>query len=256
MTVTEEALGDLLERVFHDEPPMRDGIDAVYRRADRIRRRRLRAVVLAGLSAILLVAALGYGLTTAIVPGPAERSTAMAGPPHGNPAPHADPVLTVVRAAVAGTLRVVPREPVRGTGWRQYTVLDRKSGRPRGLIEVSAYAAPGTLCFPVLADRDACARTERAGDVEYVRYADQRDLDWQVIQVIARRLSDGRVVVVLATGERGTGDAAAGRPPLTGRQAAMLASDSRLIAAFGADERCNGPDPACPLLKVPVPTGG
>ena len=43
--------------------------------------------------------------------------------------------------------------------------------------------------------------------------------------------------------------------PLAGRQTAMLATDARLMAAFGVDESCNGPDPACPLLKVPVRAG-
>ncbi len=256
--MTADTLGDLLDQVLHDEPPIRDGIAAVYRRADAIRRRRLRTVIVAGVSAVLLVAALGYGLTTAIVPGPAERAAAGAAVPAPDltPARPVDPVLAVVRTAVADGLRVVPREPVRGEGWRQYTVLSRQSGRPRGLIEISVYAAPDGLCFPVLADANACARTERAGDdVEYLRYADDRDVDWQVNQAIARRLSDGRVVAVLATGERGTGEARAGRPPLTGPQAATLASDARLMAAFGAEEKCNGPDPACPLLKVPVPVG-
>ena len=61
------------------------------------------------------------------------------------------------------------------------------------------------------------------------------------------------MVAVTATGERGTGDAMAGRPPLTASQTASLASNPGLMAAFGADERCNGPDPACPVLTVPVP---
>ncbi|HEU4346503.1 MAG TPA: hypothetical protein VFR35_01820, partial [Actinoplanes sp.] len=242
---------DLLEQVFHDEPPAEGGIEAVFRRAEAIRRRRLRTVIAAGISAVILVAAVGYALATAIVPGPARSGAAA---PAAAPARHADPALLAVRTAVEGDLRVVPREPVRGDGWRQYTVLDRDSGRPRGLIEVSVYAAPDGLCFPVLADRAACARPEPAGDgVVYVRYAQDRDVDWQVTQAIARRLSDGRVVAVMATGRRGTGDAKAGRPPLTASRAATLASSPGLMAAFGDDERCNGPDPACPLLKVPVP---
>jgi hypothetical protein len=251
MTVTRENLGGLLDQVCHDEPPVHDGVEAVFRRAEAIRRRRLRTVIGAGISAVVLVAALGYVLTTAIVPAPANRRAAA---PAATPAPRADPALLAVRAAVDDRLRVVPREPVRGEGWRQYTVLDLRSGRPGGLIEISVYAAPGRLCFPVLADEDACARPERFGDdVEYVRYTDDRDVDWQVHQVIARRLTDGRVVAVTATGERGTGDATAGRPPLTASQTAALASNPGLMAAFGADERCNGPDPACPVLAVPVP---
>jgi hypothetical protein len=251
MKVTRENLGGLLDQVFHDEPPVHDGVEAVFRRAEAIRRRRLRTVIGAGISAVVLVAAVGFALTAAIVPAPAKRSTAT---PAVTPARHADPALLAVRAAVGDSLRVVPREPARGRGWRQYTVLHRESGRPRGLVEISVYAAPARLCFPVLADQDACARPERSGDdVEYVRYTDDRDVDWQVHQVIARWRPDGRVVAVMATGERGTGDARAGRPPLTASQTARLAANPGLMAAFGAGERCSGRDPACPLLKVPVP---
>jgi len=251
MTVTRENLGDLLEQVFHGEPPVADGVEAVYRRAEAIRRRRLRTVIVVGVLAALMVAATGYALTTGIVPDPVRRGAAAR--TTGATTLAVDPALAVVRTAVDDGLRVVPREPARGPGWRQYVALSRQSGRPRGLIEISVYAAPDGLCFPVAADDDACARPDRAGeDVQYVRYTDDRDVDWQVTEVIARRLSDGRVVAVMATGERGTGDAEAGRPPLTGRRAATLAADARLMAAFGADESCDGPDPACPLLKVPV----
>ncbi|HET6531556.1 MAG TPA: hypothetical protein VFH03_13245 [Actinoplanes sp.] len=249
MTITRDDLGELLDRICHDEPPVHDGVEAVFRRAEAIRRRRMWTVVAAGVSAVVLVAAVGYVLATAVVPAPAQRSAAA---PAAAPAPRADPALLAVRAAVDDRLRVVPREPSRGAGWRQYTVLDRASGRPHGLVEISVYAAPARFCFPVLADAGACARPERSGDAEYVRYSDDRDVDWQVHQVIARWRPDGRVVAVLATGERGTGDRTAGRPPLTASQAAALAANPGLRAAFGADERCNGPDPACPLLKVPV----
>jgi hypothetical protein len=249
--MTDKSLAGLLERVFDHEPPIADGVEAVYRRAEAIRRRRLRTVIAAGAAAVLIVAAIGYLLTAAVIPASAERSAAGV---TGVTDPPADPALQAVRRAVDKTLRVVPREPARGEGWRQYTVLHRQTGRPRGLIEVSVYAAPDGLCFPVLADRAACARPERAGDhVQYVRYALDRDVDWQVHQAIARRPADGRVVAVMATGERGTGDAAAGRPPLSARQTAMLAADARLMAAFAPGERCNGPDPACPILRVPVP---
>ena len=245
-------LGDLLAQVFDGEPPPGDGVEAVYRRAERIRKRRLRAVIGAGAATVVVVAGVGYGLTTAAIPSagtrqisPIAETAAAVGP--------ADPVLDVLRTAGTAEYRVVPREPSRGAGWRQYTVVSRDGGRPRGLIEISTYVAKGGLCFPVLARKDACARPERRGDVEYVRYADDRDVDWQVNQTIARRLSDGRVVVVMATGERGTGSAVTGKPPLTGMQTATVAADSRVMAAFGPDERCNGPDPACPVLKVPVP---
>jgi hypothetical protein len=246
-------LGDLLAQVFDREPPLGDGVEAVYHRAEQIRKRRLRAVIGAGAAAVVVVAAVGYGLTTVAIPRARTRqisTIAETAPVAGR----ADPVLDVLRTAGTAEYRVVPREPSRGAGWRQYTVVSRDGGHPHGLIEISTYMAEGGLCFPVLAQKDACARAERRGDdVEYVRYADDRDVDWQVNQTIARRLSDGRVVVVMATGERGTGSAVTGKPPLTGMQTATVATDSRVMAAFGPDERCNGPDPACPVLKVPVP---
>ena len=245
-------LGDLLARVFDREPPLGDGVEAVYHRAERIRERRVRAVIGAGAGAVVMIAAVGYGLTTAAIPGARTRQigTSAETAPAGR---SADPVLDVLRRAGAAEYRVVPREPSHGPGWRQYTVVSRDGGRPRGIIDISTYVAKGGLCFPVLARKDVCARAERRDDLEYVRYADDRDVDWQVNQTIARRLSDGRVVVVMATGERGTGSAATGEPPLTGMQTATVAADSRVMTAFGPDERCNGPDAACPVLNVPVP---
>ena len=244
-------LEELLAGAVAGEPPIAGDVEAVFRRAGALRRRRLRNLVAAGAAVVVLVAAAGYGLTTALVPETVRPASAADGP-----APPPDPVLAAVRRAGAPAgLRVVPREPARGDGWRQYTAVDRRSGRPRGLIEVSVYEAPGRLCFPVRADPRACARPETAGGVQHVRYADDRDVDWQVVQVIARRVADGRVVALMATGERGTGSARAGRPPLTALQAATLAADPRLMDAFDPRERCTGADPACPLLAVPLPAG-
>lgn len=250
MIITEDNLGDVLRRVLHDEPPAGDAVAGVYRRAEAIRRRRLRTLIATGLASVVAVSALGYALATTVIPETRRPTVAALAGATATP----EQALVRVRRAAGGDLRVVPREPVRGPGWRQYTVLERESGRPRGLIEVSVYTAPDGLCFPVLARAEACARADRAGDdIEYVRYSDDADVDWQTVQVIARRLSDGRVVAVQATGERGTGDRAAGRPPLTAPQAAALATDEQLMDAFGEREKCNGGDPACPLLKVPVP---
>jgi hypothetical protein len=248
-----DSLGDLLAGVLVGEPPIGDGVQDVYRRADVVRRRRLRRVVAGGAAAAMVVAAVGYALTAAVIPATQRPSTA----PAAGPTPVVDPLLGAIVSDVGPRgLRALPREPARGEGWRQYAVVDQKSGRPRGLIEVSVYAAPDGLCFPVRADPDACARPLRAGgDLEYARYSDDRDPDWQVHQAIARRRSDGRVIAVMATGERGTGDAGAGRPPLTAAQTADLAVDVRVLSAFDPSERCNGPDPACPVLKVPVPVG-
>lgn len=244
--------GEVLEQVFAGgEPPIQGGVAEVYRRAERMRRARLRAVIAAGAVAALLAAAVGYVLTTSVVPSTPRRNPQ---PAEAAPAPEVDPVLTILRGTADGSLRIVPRAPAAGPGWRQYTVLHRKTGRPHGMIEVSVYSAPDGVCFPVLADPQACARPEYfADDVEYARYADDRDVDWQVYQAMGRRLSDGRLLAVMSTGERGTGDADTGRPPLTPLQTATLATDTRLMSAFGPGESCNGPDPACPLLKVPVP---
>jgi hypothetical protein len=242
-------LGELLEPVFAGEPPVGDAVAAIFRRAEAARRRRSRWVVAAGIVVVVLVFGLGYGLTTVLLPAPPGPVTT--GPVEI--APPSDPVLNVLRPVLSPSrLRIVPREPARGDGWRQYLVLTA-SGRPHGLIEVSVYAAPEGLCFPVLADKGACARPDRASDdVEYVRYSFDQDQDWQVNQAIARRLSDGRVVVVQATGERGTGTATGGRPPLSAVLTAKTAADPRLAAAFGEGESCDGPDPACPILRVPV----
>lgn len=247
-------LGELLKPVFADEPPLGDGIEATFRQAERRRRRRSRAVFAAAVVVVVLVFALGYVLTRVLLPGASDRpAKARATMPAAAGVPPSDPMKAVFESVLGPShLRMASREPGRGDGWRQYLVLT-ESGRPHGLVEVSAYAAPGGLCFPVLADKSACARPERAPDgVEYLRYIFDRDVDWQVNEVITRRLSDGRTIVVQATGERGTGTSA-GRPPLSALLTAKTATDPRLAAAFGALESCNGPAAGCPVLKVPVP---
>lgn len=247
-----EVKGGLLAGVLLGEPPVGDGVAAVYRRAAKLRRRRVRRVVAAGLVSAAVVAAFGYALATAVIPTPQLRKQAAT--PVAGPAPMVDPLLVALEPVLRDNgLRAVRREPSAGEGWRQYAVADARSGRPRGLIEVAAYLAPDGLCFPVLRDREACARPMGVGAVEYVRYSEDRDVDWQVQEAIARRLSDGRVVAVMATGERGTGRRADGRPPLTAAQVARVAVDVRVMAAFDPDEQCTGPDAACPVLKVPVP---
>jgi hypothetical protein len=169
-----------------------------------------------------------------------------------------DPLLDLIRPVFrASSLRLLAREPARGDGWRRYRVVT-PTGRSRGVVEIATYTAPAGLCFPVRGRPGVCARPElAAADVEYVRYADDRDVDWQMNEVIARRHADGRVIVVQATGERGTGSAQDGRPPLSALMVARIATDPRIAAGFGAGERCNAPGSACPVLKVPVrPAGG
>ncbi|MGX6601839.1 hypothetical protein ACWKSP_06855 [Micromonosporaceae bacterium Da 78-11] len=250
-------LGDLLEHVLDGEPALGDDVDSVFRRADGLRRRRTRSLLAAGAGIVAVIVAGGYLLTTTLMPATVAPTAATAPPavvPVTLAGAVADPVLAVIAPVVDGKrMRIVPRPPERGAGWRQYSVLD-EDGDPRGTVVAAVYTAPAGLCFPVLADDEVCARAERADDVEYVRYDSGADVDWQTNQTIARRRSDGRTVAVMATGERDTEDAAKGRPALTGAQVERIATDVRLAAAFGPDERCNGPEAgACPVFKVPVP---
>jgi hypothetical protein len=234
------------------EPPIGDAVEDIFRRAEAVRRRRVRALLSAAALAVVGVIAAGYTLTGVLLPAARRHSPAEAFAP-------GDPVLDVVRPVLqAAGLRVAAREPARGNGWRRYRVLT-PNGRPRGIVELSAYAAPNGVCFPVRGHPGVCARPDvAAGGVTYVRYTDDRDVDWQVNEVIAR-FPDGRVIAVQATGERGTGTAAGGRPPLSALVAARIATDPRIAAGFGfgegeAQDRC---DATCPVLKVPVrPAGG
>ena len=245
--------GGLLAGVLVGEPPVGDGVAAVYRRAEKMRRRRVRKIVAAGMVSAAVVAGFGYALATAAIPTPYQmrrQATPVVGP-----APVVDPLLVALQPVLRDNgLKAVPREPGAGPGWRQYAVAHATTGRPRGLVEVAVYAAPDGLCFPLRNDREACARPMGdGGDMEYARYSDDGDVDWQVHEAIARRLSDGRVIAVMATGERGTGKRADGRPPLSAAQVAGVAVDVRVMSAFDPDEDCTGPDAACPVLKVPVP---
>jgi hypothetical protein len=239
------ALGERLGRAFADEPPTGDAVGAVFRRAGQIRRARLRRLLLAGLLAVLLVAALGYALTTVLLPTGAHRAAA------NQPGPAAPDPVGGVLAEITG-LTILPHPPG-GSAWRQYIALD-ESGRSQGLVVVLAYAVPNGLCLPVLADKNSCALPEHAGStVDYARYAWDGDVNWQVNEVIARRRTDGRTIAVMATGERNTGDARAGRPPMTALQTAKAATDPRIMGGFTEDEQCNDPAAACPGLKLRVP---
>jgi hypothetical protein len=242
-------VGALFEQVLQHEPAVEDGPAAVYRRVDRMRRRRVRTLLATGVGLVLAIGAIGYGVTTVLLPRAATLTVA-----DTTPAVPSEPVLAVLAPVLAEKgYRIVPRAPLGGTGWRQYLVV-AGDGKPQGLVEISAYATPSGLCFPVLADAKACARPQLApGYVDYVRYSADKDVDWQVTEVIARRRADGRTIAVLATGERGTGSATAGRPPLTGLEAVRVAVDPRTARAFAPQERCATPDAACPALKVPVP---
>lgn len=247
----------VLERACESEPPPGDAVTDIVRRADRLRRRRARRVVLTGLVVVALVVLLGYALTTVLLPGHRPRSTAAVPVPQPRPSAVLDPVLAVLAPAVdAKGYRIVPHPPASGAGWRQYAVLNA-AGEPRGMVEVAVYDAPAGLCLPVLAAPDACALPDRtAAGIEYARYAETADIDWQVHEVIARRVVDGRTVAVMATGERGTDSAERGEPPLTTAEAAQAATNIRMPDGFGVGERCNAPAPTCPILRIPVRPAG
>jgi hypothetical protein len=258
-------LGELLGHVLAGEPALSDEIDAVFRRAETLRRRRTRLLLTAGAAIAATIVIAGYLLTTTLLPAegtpqvrPAAHATAPSAVPVPVPSTIADPVLALVAPVVdAAHLRIVPRPPERGFGWRQYSVL-AANGQPRGTIQVAVFARPAGLCFPQRNGKDGCTAADRAGDgVDYVRYGAGTDPDWQVNQVIARRAGDGRTVALMATGERDVTDPADATPPLSGSQAERLATDPRLLAAFGSREGCDGAaSNACPVFKVPVPEAG
>jgi hypothetical protein len=134
-------------------------------------------------------------------------------------------------------------------------VTDR-DGTPRGTVAVAVYATGPSFCFPAPTAPRPCAKAESTpAGVEYVRYDGGNDRHWQVRQTIARRVSDGRTIALMATGERHGDSAAARKPGLTGAQVEQVATDRRLFDAFGEDEDCFGPSSqACPAFKVPVPS--
>ncbi len=251
-------LTDLLQHVLDGEPALGDQVDEVFRRADRLRRRRTRALVGAAAAAVAVLAAGGYLLATTLLRGPEPVARVpVAKPPPSvwvRPSALADPVLTVIGPMIdKKRMHIFPRPPERGDGWRQYSVLD-SDGRPHGTVEVAIYDVPGKLCFPVVEKPGTCARADQADGVESRRYDDAEDLDWQVHQTIARRIADGRTVVLMVTGERGTDDDARGRPALTGAQVERAATDERMFAAFAGDEGCDRESAAdCPVFRVPVP---
>ena len=252
-------LGEMLEHVLAGEPAIADEVDTVFRQADALRRRRTRTLLAAGAAIAGTIVLAGYLLTTTLLPARgAPPSGPAASRPSAVPVPSAiaDPMLAVLAPVVdAGRLRIVPRPPQRGYGWRQYSVLT-PDGKPRGTVEVAVYARPDGLCFPRHDGRDGCAPVEHAaGGIDYVRYGGDTDPDWQVNQTIARHKAGGRTVALMATGERDVADPADGRPALSGSQIVRLATGPGLLAAFGAGERCDGPPAdACPVFKVPVPS--
>lgn len=247
-------LSRLLEHVLEGEPPIGDEVDAVFRRADRLRRRRTQAVLALGAVTAAVIAVLGYVLTSTLLTPPAEptRTPVQAVMPSRAPekpsqAPP-DRVRDVIEPLLEGReLRIEPGSPERGNGWRQYEVADAE-GRSRGTVRVAIYDVRGNWCFPVAADPRECARPDRAGGLEFVRYDDVDDPDRQVRQTIARRLDDGRTVAVMAAGKPDAG-AQRGRPALSGAQVEQVATDERVFEAFARSEDC-GKD--CPEFETPV----
>lgn len=249
-------LGELLGHVLEGEPALADEVDEVFRRAEVLRRRRARLLLGGGAVIAATIVLAGYLLTTTLLPARgAPRALPVSGPTVVPvPSAIADPVLALIAPAIDDSrLRIVPRPPERGFGWRQYSVL-AAGGQPRGTVEVAVFARPHGLCFPRRDGHDGCARKDRSGGIDYVRYGDGTDPDWQVNQAIARRASDGRTIALMATGERDVTEPDEATPPLTGHEVERLATDPRLFAAFGPHETCDGDAAdACPVFKVPVP---
>ncbi|MCO8274763.1 hypothetical protein M1L60_29620 [Actinoplanes sp. TRM 88003] len=248
-------LNRLLEHVLEGEPELGDEVDAVFRRAAKLRRRRTQAVLLAGAGTAGLIVALGYLLTATLLdPPPATMTTSTAvvttapSPPPA-PAPTVtDRVLEVVEPLIEGRqLTVVPASQRRGDGWREYGIADDQ-GRARGTVQVAVFDVRKKWCFPVAAEPDACARADHAGDLEFVRYDDVSDPDRQVRQTLARRIDGNRVLAVMAAGETDAGTQR-GKPGLTGAQVEQVATDDRVLAAFGKAENC---DDGCPAFATPV----
>jgi hypothetical protein len=202
---------------------------------------------------VAIIILLGFALVTVLTPSHKPRTAAVVPVLQPRPSYVLDPVLAILAPPIdAKGYRVVASEPAPNPGWRRYAVFD-PDGRSRGLVEAAVYDARAGICLPVLADPTACALPDRTeAGIEYARYSDTDDVDWQVREVIARRVVDGRTMAVMATGERGTGDVAAGAPPLTSAELARVATDPHLADAFGVGERCNDQPPGCPILRVPV----
>lgn len=244
-------LSKLLEHALAGEPALADEVDAVFRRADRLRHRRARAILAAGVTTVAAVVAAGaLAVTAALRPDPSPPPPVRAAAPTPPvPSSPPDPVLAVIAPVIAAKkLKIHPRPPERGNGWRQYAVTTA-GGEARGTVQVAVYESPRKLCFPVLAAPGECARPEKTGDgLEYLRYDDVQATSWLTRQTIAHRPADGRTLVLMAVGER------AGRPPLSGTQVQKLATDLRLLGAFGDAESCSGSSAsACPVFPVPVP---
>jgi hypothetical protein len=249
-------LAELLEPVLRGEPPLGDEVDAVFRRADRLRKRRTRLLLAAGGATVAVIVVAGFVLTTTLIPrrDPIVQTlpppvASPAPPPETakpSPSPTGDAVRRVITPAIdAKELHLLAGS--RGQGWREYPVRDAEGIR-RGKVLVAVYRVEADLCFPVLAAPGKCARTERASKgIQFVRYDDESDPDRQVHQTIAHR--GGSALAVLAAGERDT-SAKRGKPALSGKQVETVATDERLFSAFGGDERC---DDGCPAFPVSVP---
>nr|WP_296067708.1 hypothetical protein [uncultured Actinoplanes sp.] len=243
-------LTDLLQPVLEGEPPLGDETDTVFRRADQLRRRRLHLLLASGGGAVALIGVAGYLLATTFLPDPAPRIAAPVPVSSAPSAPPADAVLAVLTPVLQEKkLKISPGTPSAGAGWRKYPVLDA-DGKSRGTVEVAIYHVTEDLCFPVPDAPGECAHTEWAPQgVEFVRYDDEQDPDRQVHQTIARRITDGRTLAVMAAGRRDAG-AAKGKPALSGKVVERVATGQALFDAFGPAEKCTS---GCPDFRVKVP---
>jgi len=89
-----QPLSRLLEHVLDGEPAIGDEIDEIFRRADRLRRRRIQALIGAGLVVVAVIAAAGYALTSTLMPTAGRPAV---------PAVSAVPAVPAVPAGPVGT---------------------------------------------------------------------------------------------------------------------------------------------------------
>jgi hypothetical protein len=255
--VTDAQVRELLMRLFDDEPAPGDTVTSVYRRAERLRRRRQWRAIAAGACLVVLVALAGYGVTDALFPRVGGDLAGGPGDPTSSvPAP---PTVDRVGAAIGRNLAssgLTFRPDARGTGWRRYTVF--AAATSVGTLDVVVYPAAVALCYPKAAGTSDCARDRTTDDgLEYATYTEDDSAEQQYTEILARQPAEGRGVAAYAAGPRASGERGPGESPLGIGLLQRVALDRSVIAAFDADEWCGRPsDPACPTPAVPMPPDG
>jgi hypothetical protein len=236
------AMTTMLEQACANEPPVGNAVNDIFRRAEHLHRKRVTTVLVAALCAVAVLILLGYALTTYLLPTTAKPhppTAAIAAVTQPRPTADLDPALSLLSRPIdAKNLSITPEAA--GPGWRAYAV----KGPQNNHIRLAIYNAPTAVCLPVKADPLACATPDTTPTgMQYARYATEHSHE-----VIARRVVDGRTLALQVTSLTGT-------PLLTLRELATLATNPRLLDAFGLGESCNPPTPPptpCPTFPAPV----